>query len=290
MAAIFPTRLRVFGELVPAAVAGEFAVDDGHRGLGPAVALQRAAVGALAERGLSTAYGYPNEHSEPITRRVGYSDLGKLSRYVKVLRSRVLVEQYGRGKVVAAAGRVVLDPLLSAFSRERLRRRPRDLRVERPAAFDDRFSGVWESLWQQRTITSERNPELLNWKYEMGRERGIYRLLALVGPDDQVSAYAVYRERNDIRHVVDIVFQPAADVLDALLAELIRDARREKLVAISLIHLGAANLLTQRLKAFGFVRRTEDSSLHVFVPGESELEKALVEPGNWCFLNADADL
>jgi Acetyltransferase (GNAT) domain len=290
MAAIFPTQLRVFGELVPAAVAGEFAVDDGHRGLGPAVPLQRAAVNALGERGLACAFGYPNEYSAPITKRVGYADLGPLTRYVKVLRSRILVEQYGRGRIAAALGRVAVDPLLWAFSRERLHRRRREFRVERPAAFDDRFSGVWESLWQQRTITSERNPELLNWKYEMGREGGIYRLLALVGADDQVAAYAVYRVRNDIRHVVDIVFRPAAEVLDALLAELIRDARREGAVALSLIHLGAANLLTERLRAFGFRRRTEDSSLHVFVPGESELEKALVERDNWCFLNADADL
>src|SRR5207342_1635476 len=135
-------------------------------------------------------------------------------------------------------------------------RRRRGFRVERPDAFDDRFAGVWESLWQQGTITSERNPELLNWKYEMGREGGIYRVFALVGADDQVAAYAVYRTRNDIRHVVDIVFQPSADVLDGLLAELIRDARRDKAVAISLIHLGRANLLTERLRAFGFRRRT----------------------------------
>jgi Acetyltransferase (GNAT) domain len=290
MAAIFPTQLRVFGELVPAAVAGEFAVDDGHRGLGPAIPLQRAAVGALEGRGLSCAYGYPNEYSAPITKRVGYANLGPLIRYVKVLRTRILVERYGRGRIVAGVGRVLADPLLSLLSRERLHRRPRELRVERPTAFDHSFSAVWESLWQQGTITSERNPELLNWKYEMGREGGIYRLLALVGADDQVAAYAVYRLRNDIRHVVDVVSQPTAGVLDALLAELIRDARREKTVAISLIHLGAAGLLTERLKAFGFARRTEDSSLHVFAPGESELDKALVERENWNFLNADADL
>jgi hypothetical protein len=290
MSAIFPTRLRVFGELVPAAVAGEFAVDDGHRGLGPAIPLQRAAVAQLGEYGLACAYGYPNEHSEPITRRVGYTDLGRLTRYVKVLRSRLLVEQFGRGRLAAAAGRVALDPLLWAFSRERLHRGPRGFRVERPAAFDDRFAGVWESLWRQGTITSERNVELLNWKYETAREGGIYRIFALIGPDEQVAAYAVYRERNDIRHVVDIVFQPAGEVLDALLAELIRDARREGMVALSLIHLGPPSLLTQRLRAFGFRSRTEDSSLHVYVPGESEREKALVDPGNWYFLNADADL
>jgi hypothetical protein len=290
MAAIFPTQLRVFGELVPAAVAGEFAVDDGHRGLGPAIPLQRGAVASLGEHGLACAFGYPNENSEPITRRVGYVDLGRLTRFVKVLRSRVLVERYGRGRLAAGVGRVAVDPLLSVFSRERLHRRRRGFRVERPAAFDDRFSGVWETLWQQGTITSERNPELLNWKYETAREGGIYRILALVGPDEQVAGYAVYRVRNDIRHVVDIVFQPSADVLDVLLAELIRDARRDGAAAISLIHLGPASLLTQRLRAFGFVRRTEDSSLHVYVPGTSELEQALVEPGNWYFLNADADI
>jgi len=290
MAAIAPTQLRVFGELVPGAIAGDFAVDDGHRGLGPAIPLQRAAVNSLAEHGLACAFGYPNEYSEPITRRVGYADLGRLTRFVKVLRSRVLVEQYGRGRLAAGAGRVVVDPLLSLLSRERLHRRRGPLHVERPAAFDDRFSGVWETLWQQGTITSERNPELLNWKYETAREGGIYRIFALVGPDEQVAAYAVYRVRNEIRHIVDIVFQPSAHVLDLLLAELIRDARRERSVAISLIHLGPPGLLTQRLRAFGFARRIEDSSLHVYVPGESEVEQALVQADNWYFLNADADI
>ena len=290
MAAIFPTQLRVFGELVPAAIAGEFAVDDGHRGLGPAIPLQRAAVGALGEHGLACAFGYPNEDSEPITRRVGYVDLGRLTRFVKVLRSRVLVEQYDRGRVAAGVGRLAVDPLLSLFSRERLHRGRRGFRVERPAAFDDRFSGIWATLRQQGTITTERNPELLNWKFETGREGGIYRILAVVAPDEQVAGYVVYRVRSGIRHVVDIVFQPSREVLDVLLAELVRDARRDGALAISLIHLGVQGLLTQRLRAFGFVRRTEDSSLHVYVPGTSELEQALVSADNWYFLNADADV
>jgi hypothetical protein len=247
-------------------------------------------VAALGEHGLACAYGYPNEHSEPITKRVGYVDLGRLTRFVKVLRSRILVEQYGRGRVVAGVGRVAADPLLSVFSRERLHRRRRAFRVERPAAFDDRFSEVWETTWRQGTITSERNPELLNWKYEMGREGGIYRTFALVGPDDRVAGYAVYTVRNDIRHVVDILFGESQEVLDALLAELIRDARKDGALAISLIHLGAQAPLTRRLRAFGFVRRTEESSLHVYVPGESELEQALVQADNWNFLQADADV
>jgi hypothetical protein len=294
MAAIFPTQLRIFGELVPAAIAGDFAVDDGHRGLGPAIPLQRAAVANLGEHGLACAYGYPNVHSEPITRRVGYKDLGALTRYVKVLRSRIVVDQYVKSRplarVASGASRVLVDPFLSLVSRERVKRLPRGYRVERPAAFDERFDGLWQSLFAQGTITSERNAELLNWRYEMGRPDGIYSVLALIGPDEQVAAYAVHRVRNEIHHIVDIVFQQSQEVLDALLAELIRDARRDRAVAISLIHLGGPGLLTERLPAFEFRHREERSHLHVFVPGDSEREQALTERSNWYFLNADADL
>src|SRR4051794_34818858 len=148
MAAAFPTRLRVFGEVVPGAVPGDFAVDDGHRGFGPSVALQRAVVSALEENGIRCAYGYPNEYAEPIIKRVGYVDLGRLSRFVKVLTSRVVIDPYVRSPVrarpLAALSRVGIDPLLSIVSRERLPRR-HGFRVEQPDRFDDRFAEVCES-------------------------------------------------------------------------------------------------------------------------------------------------
>jgi hypothetical protein len=292
MSTIFPTQLRVFGEVVPAAIGGDFAVDDGHRGFGPSVALQRAAVGALAERGLACAFGYPNEFSEPITKRVGYVDVGRLSRFVKVLRGRAVVEAYvqsgGLARVVGALSRVLLDPLLAA--RDRLRRRPRGLRVERPARFDERFAQLWDALWREHGITSDRNAELLNWKYEMGEPGGIYSILAVVGEDDRVAGYVVYRVRNEIRHLVDVASMPSREVLDALLSELVRDSREGGATAITTLYLGPATLLTERLRAFGFVRRTDESGLRVYVPGDSELDRQLVEPDNWYFLTGDADV
>jgi GNAT superfamily N-acetyltransferase len=296
MAAAFPTTLRVFGEVVPGAISGDFAVDDGHRGFGPSVALQRAVVSALDEHGLRCAFGYPNEYAEPIIKRAGYVDLGRLSRFVKVLSSRVLVDNYVRSPAVArplaALSRVGLDPLLSVLSRERVHRRRHGFRVEQPDAFDDRFSEVCESTWRQHPITSERTPELLNWKYEQDgrRDRGVYTIFALLAGDDRVAAYAVYRSRNGIRHLVDIAFLPSRAVVDALLAELILDARRQRVQAVTLLHLGSANLLTRRLRTFGFVRRTDPSGVRLYVPGDSALDRKLVETGNWYFLTGDADV
>lgn len=296
MAAAFPTRLRVFGEVVPGAISGDFAVDDGHRGFGPSVALQRAVVSALDENGIRCAYGYPNEYAEPIIKRVGYVDLGRLSRFVKVLRSRVVVDTYVRSpalaRSLAALSRVGLDPLLSVVSRERLHRRRHGFRVEQPNTFDDRFSEVCESTWRQHPITSERTPELLNWKYEKGgrREGGVYRIFALLRSDDRVAAYVVYRVRNEIRHLVDIAFLPSRAVIDALLSEFILDARKQRVPAITLLHLGSANLLTRRLRMFGFVRRLDQSGVRVYVPGHSRLDRDLVDTGNWYFLTGDADI
>jgi len=296
MAAAFPARLRVFGEVVPGAISGDFAVDDGHRGFGPSIALQRAVVSALEQKGIRCAYGYPNEYAEPIIKRVGYVDLGRLSRFVKVLRSRVVVDTYVRSpalaRPLAGVSRVGVDPLLSVASRERLHRRGHGFRVERPDRFDDRFSEVCESTWRQHPITSDRTPELLNWKYEQGgrREGGVYRIFALLRSDDGVAAYVVYRMRNGIRHLVDIAFLPSRAVVDALLAEFILDARRQSVPAITLLHLGAANLLTRRLRMFGFLRRTEESGVRVYVPGDSRLDRDLLVTGNWYFLTGDADV
>jgi GNAT superfamily N-acetyltransferase len=296
MAAAFPSRLRVFGEVVPGAISGDFAVDDGHRGFGPSVALQRAVVSALGDNGLRCAYGYPNENAEPIIKRVGYVDLGRLSRFVKVLRGRVVVDAYVRrprlARVAAALSRVALDPVLSVVSRERRHRRG-GFRVERPERFDERFSDVWESTWRQHPITSERTPELLNWKYEQqggSREGGVYTIFALLESHDRVAAYVVYRVRNGIWHMVDIAFLPSRAVVDALLSEFILDAREHGVPAVTLLHLGAANLLTRRLRVFGFLRRTDESGVRVYVPGSSRLDRQLVEPRNWYFLTGDADV
>ena len=109
MAALLPAMLRVSGQPVSAAISADFAIDPGHRGLGPALPLQRAALELLAEEGLACAYGCPNPLSEPIVKRVGFENVGELTRHMKVLRTASLVDLFG------AAPR--LARMLSAVSR-----------------------------------------------------------------------------------------------------------------------------------------------------------------------------
>jgi hypothetical protein len=297
VAGAFPARLRVFGQPVSAAIGGDFAVDEGHRGFGPSIGLQRALLSALGENDLRFMYGNPDVAAEPILNRVGWIDLGRLSRFVKVLKSRIVVEKYARTRRLARLGTALstacVDPVLSVLSRERLYRRNNAFRVEQPDLFDERFSDLWESVWRQHTITSDRNPDLLNWKYEKPDRRdgsGVFTIFALSANDDRVVGYIVYRVRNGIRHLVDIAVPPSRVVVDALLSEFILDARMHGAAAITLLYLGSANLLTQRLRAFGFLRRTEQSGLRVYATGNSLLDTDFVKKENWYFLTGDSDV
>jgi GNAT superfamily N-acetyltransferase len=291
MAGLFPTSLWIAGERVPAGIGGDFAVDEGHRGFGPALALQRATVQACTERGLSCAYGSPNKNSELVVGRAGYADVGRLARFVKLLSARPLVDRYVRRPRLASLASGVAGPLVSMLSRERLHRRPRRFSVERPGLFDERFTSVWELARRQLGVTSERSAELLNWRYEKtgpAAAPGNYPIFALV-EGDEVAGYLVYRAGDDSLIVYDLVCRPERPVVDALLSEFIREARGNKASAIDLGYVGPPNLLTERLRAFGFVHRTAHNGLLVYIDGEAPAGVDLGKAESWYFMSGDTD-
>ena len=94
---------------------------------------------------------------------------------------------------------------------------------------------------------------------------------------------------DDSRLVYDIVCRPERPVVDSLLSEFIRDARRSKASAIDLGYLGPPNLLTERLRAFGFLARTADNGLLVYVDGEDPSGVDLQKAESWYFMSGDTD-
>jgi GNAT superfamily N-acetyltransferase len=292
MTALFPTALRVAGQLLPAAIGGDFAVDAEHRGFGPAVALQRATTAVLCERDFSCAYGSPNRFSEPIIGRAGYADVGRFTVFVKLLRARPLVDRYTRRARLAGLASAAADPVLSVVSRERLYRRSARFSVDQPEIFDDRFANLWEIARDPQGATSERNADLLNWKYEKtgpAAAPGGYSVFALLEGND-VAGYIVYRLDHDSRLVYDIVHLPEREVIDALLAEFILDARHSQAAVLDLGYVGPGNLLSQRLRAFGFLQRTGKTGLRVYVNGDAPFGVNLLNRDNWYFLTGDTDL
>ena len=292
MTALIPTALRTSGELVPAAIGGDFAVDEEHRTLGPAVALQRATVPALAERRLACAYGSPNTLSEPIVARAGYTDLGRLSRFLKLLSARPVVDRYVRSRTLAALASGAARPVVSLASRERLQRRSRRFSIDRPDRFDGRFARLWEAIHGEPGLTSDRSADVLNWRYEKDAPAEAtreYSIFALLDGGD-VAAYAVYLTDHDSRVVYDLLSLPERPVLDALLGEFIRDSRRSGARTIDLGYVGPPNPLTRRLRAFGFIERSAQNGLLVCAAADTTPAVDLTRRGSWHFLTGDTDV
>ena len=186
---------------------------------------------------------------------------------------------------------MVANPLVSVVSRERLYRRSARFSVDEPDVFDNRFVSLWELARRHQGVTSERSVDLLNWKYEKNgpaAARHKYSILAVV-EDANVAGYVVSLVIDDVRIVYDIVCLPDRPVIDTLLSELILDARAKKATAIDLGYVGPSNLLTRRLRAFGFLQRRGQNGLRAYVDGEAPFGVDLLRDENWYFLTGDTD-
>lgn len=298
IAALFPTQVRVDGESVDAAIGGDFAIDARHRGLGPAFALQRALLSALPERQLSFAYGPPNDLSGAVLRHVGWVDLGRWQVFVKVLKTRWIVERYvphaATATLLARVASILVDPILPAFSGDvwhRRRRKSDDFRVEKPASFDDLFSRIFSEAADRYRIMGERSPEFLNWKYEYYAPIDMrrYSIFALVS-SGTVFAFIVYAIRDGVRHVYDILWIEGRSVLHELLRAFIKDARRQGDSGIVLPYIGPTNSLTRAMRKFGFLRRRSRKGVVIYVPPDARSRDELLSAENWYFFWGDNDI
>jgi hypothetical protein len=104
-----------------------------------------------------------------------------------------------------------------------------------------------------------------------------------------VAGYVVYRMGDGARLVYDLVCLPEKRIVDALLAEFVTDARKRQASAIDIGYVGPSTLLTERLRAFGFLQRTAQNGLRVYVEGEAPFGVDLLQAENWYFTTGDTD-
>ena len=286
MAALFPAAVRINGERVACGIAGDLALDPAHRTLGPALLLGTSLLDLLPQSEFRFVYALPNPAAEPVFRRLRYTELGRMTRFVKLFKTEFAVQALLTRPTLAKGFPKLLDPLVSAIARERWRRRDVSLQFTMGSGFDARFDPLWNTLLSGPWIVGERSPALLNWKYETGEPTGQFRLLC-AQTGESIRGYAVTQDRLGVRHVLDIIFD-SGSVLDELLTELSQQARRDGLAALCVDYFGARSKLTSRLRAFGFFRRA-GRPLMIFVPQGSSVSVALRRE-NWALFAGDEDV
>jgi predicted N-acetyltransferase YhbS len=272
--------LRAFGRDVEAAQAVDLNVDRQHRTIGPALALQRAAIDSARQAGLPLIYGFPNPQSEAVLRRAGYREIGRLGRWVKPLSSRRLA--------LPSWLAFAADRLLPLVSPETYRRLPAGLRAERIGRFDERFDRLFEAATARLPIVGHRTAAYLAWRFARRPHVG-HHAIGLFDRGNGLLAYVVWRWHRGTACVGDLLAAEPTH-LEMLLAELLRRLRRRQTEAVVVSYLGHGDVCAV-LARLGFWPRPLDwkAMLHIDPAAVGPDVDRWLRPDHWYLTRADLD-
>lgn len=272
------------GGRVRAALLADFVIDKAHRSALPALTLQRA-IKRHTEAAYDLSYGFPNSLAVAVLKRAGYHELGKMARYVRVLRHAPFVaKQYGRA---AGAAAVTLDPALLAVTRMRGGRSWPLTRLTWLADFDARFDRLWERARPPELIACRRSAELLRWRF--GRAPGRPHAIAALVDGNEIRAYVVVRgRRGGPAELVDLLGRDL-EAVDSVFARIAPELYLRGHTTISFRYLGAPRLRAV-LERHRFALRDEKRSVIVNVGASSSLAREVAyDPQRWYLTDLDED-
>lgn len=235
-----------------AAGLADFAVDAGHRSLGPALMLMRGGVQRAGER-FDMTYGLPNAKAAPVCQRAGLKRIGAMRRHAKPLRSRAQLAQRLPAWLAGAVAPLV-DLALRAADLLRALRQPQRLRF-RDARWDDpAIAALWAQRDPQR-LWSERSAAMLRWRFGEP-SRGDWRIGVAADRDGRAHGHVTWRLIDGFAEVGDFFApDPGRSTLPLLMA-FTRAARRAGAGSISLGFFGSPQVEGQLAQA-GFKPRPQ---------------------------------
>jgi len=286
------------GRVVRAALLADFAIARAHRSGLPAIVLQRA-VKPHVDATFDISYGMPNARAIAIYRRIGYHELGKLARYVRVLRHggylerRCLERELSPGLrtaaiVVAHATGTVIDSVSHVLEDARTIRPRRESSLVWLADFDTRFDRLWETTRDTFGIACRRDANFLRWRFLRKPDERDAIAAVIDRTTDRLRAYAVVRGRpGELAEVLD-AFGPL-DALDDLLTLLSPALYRRRHTAISFRFLGDPRIAAL-LEAHHFSLRDAQRSVVLSAGASCAIDRAtLFDPAAWYLTDLDED-
>jgi len=198
-------RMRADGRNLRGGLLADMAVLAGHRMLGPALQLQRAA----CERALSGGdfvYGFPNANAVPVVKRLGYAHVGDMVLYVRALRHAPYLERMLPRPVARLLGRGLdgatrLRDALRNLHRGRLQASWSDTPWDGPHPRLSAHPGLLEGV---------RDRAMLEWRFAHSPLAAFRFLYLRRGDDAPPSAWFVCHRDGDVLRIADFGFHPDA--------------------------------------------------------------------------------
>ena len=275
------------GRPFSAALLADLVVDRRHRSGFPALTLQRA-VRRFAHDACDVTYGFPNRHAVALHLKLGYRELGKVVRWVRLIEHAPYVKRVVDRPVLTKAAGALLDDLTTA--RDAVFATPKRItrRLVWGPPIDARFDALWDEVATRDQITARRDAKFIRWRHA-DRPAPKAELATLVARGSgRLRAWAAIVEIEDRYEIADFLAATAED-LSALLALVVPALRARGGSSISLCYLGAP-WVTDVLRARAF-RPREAARTVIVDPGKSGAldPTELLDARRWYVTDADED-
>jgi hypothetical protein len=276
------------GQPIRAALLADFAIDKRHRSALPALTLQRA-VKRHTDGAYDLSYGFPNDGAVAVLKRIGYLELGRMARFVRVLRHAPFLARRYRRPLLGRAAAMVVDPASLAISTARSLRNRVLLRLEWLEDFDARFDRLWDLAQPRELIACRRSSQFLRWRFARKPSEHHHIAGLVERQTSALAAYAVMRgEIGGEAELVDLFgINPGA--IDDLLSQLIPSLYSRGYTSVSFRYLGSPMLLEVLAKHMFSLRESRRLVIVNFAPTCPIDATVAADPTRWYLTDLDED-
>ena len=287
---LFPRQIYADGKQVRAGQVMFFAVDEGHRSLGPAVMLQRATFGPVDSGELDFCYDCP-PHDEGMSTffRLGMRPNCEMVRYALPLRSDEHFEKW-LGKSLWAKPLIATTNLLLGM--RVAQRRTRGLEISLfEQRFGDEFSHLDRKVSTSGVIRASRSAEILNWRLwdapyhrraSQNGNIGRYRTPIARRAGELLAFIVLLRETESRVLIVDLFGDQLAEAGISLLEATIEVCRKENAQCLYAYCVPDSEL-SRLLEGTGFRRRERTARVVAYEKPYGRNGRHLAPGIRWAF-------
>lgn len=282
--AVFPRDFQKNNVKVKAAITGDFGVDKKHRILGPALKLQKS---TTQENEYQFLYGFPNNNSEPVQKRVGFKKVGDAMRYVKVLK----INPYLERKIKSDPLTKLISPMLNAFLKLFFLKgkfNKSNYHYNISDSVDQRFDELWQSSDTGDLIIGERNSKYLDWRLQQCPYYN-FKLFTLTNEKkNKLCGYVAYYISENTVFIMDIFASDLNENFKRVLSAFIYAFSKENINSISVSFLGNDRVLDV-FNALNFKVREDKRSIVAYLNERDANTIDLFNLHKWYFFEIDND-
>ncbi len=162
----------------------------------------------------------------------------------------------------------------------------REFLLEQVGEFGSEFDDLFERVTAKHKIACVRDSRYLAWRYLASPNQR--QVPFAIKRDGELIGLLVLETQGEKTAVVDLFTRPEAGIIDASLQLAIGYATEVGCSSLEL-SLTEGSVLSERLRASGFIRRDERGFQVAVASSDAQFE-ALTEEKSWHFMEADQDL